>query len=194
MRPGILDIEASGFGDAGYPIEVGVVLPDGRKYCSLITPITQWRHWDEGAAHVHGITRAMLATRGRSVRAVAEDLNTLVGGGALYSDGWVVDSSWLVKLIFAAGLAPCFRLSPLELILDQAQMRAWHAAKDSVLADYPDRRHRASFNAFVIQETYWRTRRLSAAKRANADRVRARIGVDRSRAPVLQNCGLRAAP
>jgi hypothetical protein len=163
VRPGILDIEASGFGDEGYPIEVGLVLPDGRKYCSLITPLPSWRHWDENAEKLHGITRAMLASHGRAVRAVAEDLNSLVGGGALYSDGWVVDSPWLAQLFFAAGLAPRFRLSPLELILDEAQMTSWRAAKDSVLHDYPDRRHRASFDAFVIQETYWRTRQLSAA-------------------------------
>lgn len=163
MRPGILDFEASGFGDEGYPIEVGVVLPDGRKYCSLITPQPDWTHWDAGAANLHGITRDMLAARGRSTRAVAEDLNTLVGGGAIYSDGWAVDSSWLVKLFFAAGLKPCFRLSPLESILNERQMHDWHIAKQSVLAEYPDKRHRASFDAFVIQETYWRTRQLSAA-------------------------------
>lgn len=163
MRPAILDIEASGFGDDGYPIEVGVVLPDGRKYCSLVTPEPEWIHWDEGAANLHGITRAMLATHGRTTRVVAEDLNTLIGGGAVYSDGWVVDSSWLVKLFFAAGLKPCFRLSPLELILNERQMQCWRAAKDDVLAEYPDKRHRASFDAFVIQETFWRTRQLSAA-------------------------------
>ncbi len=163
MRPGILDIEASGFGDDGYPIEVGLVLPDGRKYCSLITPLPAWSHWDERAEKLHGITRTMLASHGRSVRAVAEDLNTLVGGGTLYSDGWVVDSPWLVQLFYAAALTPRFRLSPLELILDEAQMSSWHTAKDTVLADFHDHRHRASFDAFVIQETYWRTRRLSAA-------------------------------
>ena len=64
MRPAILDIEASGFGDDGYPIEVGVVLPNGRKYCSLVTPEPEWIHWDEGAAKLHGITRTMLATHG----------------------------------------------------------------------------------------------------------------------------------
>jgi len=163
MRPGILDIEASGFGDEGYPIEVGFVLPDGRKYCSLIMPLPEWTHWDERAEQLHGITRAMLASHGRSVRAVAEDLNTLVGGGTLYSDGWVVDSPWLAKLFYAAGLSPHFRLSPLELILDEAQMQSWRAARDGVLDDYSDKRHRASFDAFVIQETYWRTRQLSAA-------------------------------
>lgn len=163
MRPAILDLEASGFGDESYPIEVGVVLPDGRKYCSLITPRPEWTHWDEGAAAVHGITRAMLASRGRPPRAVAEELNALVGGGSVYSDGWVVDSAWLTKLYFAAGLAPCFRLSALEMILDERQMQDWRNIKLGVLADYPDKRHRASFDAFVIQETWWRTRQLHAA-------------------------------
>ena len=163
MRPGILDIEASGFGDQGYPIEVGVVLPDGRKYCSLITPLPDWTHWDAGAAAVHGISREMLASRGRAPRSVAQDLNALVGGGALYSDGWAVDSSWLVKLFYAGGVKPCFRLSPLELILDERQMQDWQSAKEGVLRDHPGSRHRASFDAFVIQETWWRTRRLSAA-------------------------------
>ena len=51
-----------------------------------------------------------------------------------------------------------FSLSPLEMILDEVQMASWHVAKTAVLAEYQDRRHRASFDAFVIQETYWRTR------------------------------------
>lgn len=163
MRPAILDIEASGFGGDSYPIEVGVVLPDGRKYCSLIAPLDDWTHWDAQAASVHGISRAMLAAHGRSPRAVAEELNALVGGGTVYSDGWVVDGPWLVKLYFAARLEPCFRFSALEMILDERQMQDWHAAKQSVLEDYSDKRHRASFDAFVVQETWWRTRHGHAA-------------------------------
>ncbi len=157
-RPGILDLEASGLGAGSYPVEVGVVLPDGRKYCSLILPVHEWQHWDEQAEQLHGISRALLFRHGRSVRAVADDLNALVEGGTLYSDGWVVDSPWLNQLFFAAGVAPCFRLSPLEMILNEAQMLAWHNTKDHVLTEYADARHRASFDAFVIQETYWRTR------------------------------------
>ena len=44
------------------------------------------------------------------------------------------------------------------MILDEAQMLAWHRAKDTVLAKHADARHRASFDAFVIQERYWRRR------------------------------------
>lgn len=157
-RPGILDLEASGLGAGSYPVEVGVVLPDGRKYCSLILPACDWLHWDVQAEQLHGITRAVLISHGRAAREVAEDLNALVEGGTLYSDGWVVDSPWLNLLFFAAGVVPRFRLSPLEMILDEAQMLAWHGAKDTVLAEHADARHRASFDAFVIQETYWRTR------------------------------------
>ena len=157
-RPGILDFEASGLGAGSYPVEVGVVLPDGRKYCSLILPVHEWQHWDEQAEQLHGISRALLFRHGRAVRAVAEDLNALVEGGTLYSDGWVVDSPWFNQLFFAAGVAPCFCLSPLERILNEAQMLVWHNIKDHVLTEYADPRHRASFDAFVIQETYWRTR------------------------------------
>jgi hypothetical protein len=36
IRPNIIDIEASGFGVDSYPIEVGIVLSTGQKYCALI--------------------------------------------------------------------------------------------------------------------------------------------------------------
>lgn len=163
MRPGIIDLEASGFGAMSYPIEVGVALPGGRKVCSLIAPAGDWLHWDEKAELLHGISRAMLASHGRAPRVVAEDLNELLGHGIFYSDGWVVDSPWLSRLFFSAGMAMEFSLSPLELILDELQMVSWHATKTAVLAEHQDRRHRASFDAFVMQETYWRTRRSIAA-------------------------------
>lgn len=69
-----------------------------------------------------------------------------------------MDSPWLKCLFFAAGVVPRRRLSPLQMILDEAQMLAWHRAKDTVLAKHADARHRASFDAFVIQERYWRRR------------------------------------
>lgn len=162
-RPAILDFEASGLGASSYPIEVGVALGDGRKFCSLIAPLPQWQHWDPRAEALHGIGRELLAARGRAPAEVATELNGLVGEATLYSDGWVVDSTWFGQLFRAAGVAPRFRLSPLELILDEEQMANWHAVKDAVLAEHAAQRHRASFDAFVIQETWWRTRRLRAA-------------------------------
>ena len=37
--PNIIDVEASGFGPHSYPIEVGLALGDGSKFCSLILPV-----------------------------------------------------------------------------------------------------------------------------------------------------------
>ena len=47
--PLIIDVEASGFGGASYPIEIGVALDDGHKYCALILPEPEWTHWDAAA-------------------------------------------------------------------------------------------------------------------------------------------------
>jgi len=156
-RPAILDIEASGFGASSYPIEVGVVLGDGRRYCRLIAPCAEWTHWDAQAACLHGITRATLLRHGCPPVAVAHALNDWVGASTVYSDGWVVDDRWLRQLFFAAGVNARFRLSPLESILHEAQMQRWHAIQDEVRAEQRGARHRASFDAYVVQETYVRS-------------------------------------
>ena len=43
------------------------------------------------------------------------------------------------------------------MILSEAQMERWHETKDRVLAEVQKHRHRASFDAWIIQETYKRT-------------------------------------
>lgn len=156
-NPIIIDIEASGFGGESYPIEVGVVLDDNSKFCSLISPAPDWQHWDGEAEKVHHIGRELLHTHGKPVREVAQRLNELLEGRTLYTDGWVVDRAWLVTLFHQAGLDMKFRVSPLELILSEDQMEHWHATKDRLLAEIAEPRHRASFDAWVIQETYRRT-------------------------------------
>lgn len=162
-RPAILDIEASGFGAHSYPIEIGLVRADGWRYCSLIVPQPDWTHWDSDAERVHGISRAALQSHGRPAAEVARTLNELLAGQTLYSDGWVVDLPWLRRLFYAVALEPAFELSPLERILSEGQMAHWHAVKAAVLAASGERRHRASSDAWVIQETWWRTRVDSAA-------------------------------
>jgi hypothetical protein len=47
-RPYIMDIEASGFAAEGYPIEIGIAMEQGRKFCSLLLPHEDWTHWDPG--------------------------------------------------------------------------------------------------------------------------------------------------
>ena len=49
FTPTIIDVEASGFGPYSYPIEIGVALDNGDKYCTLILPAPAWTHWDEEA-------------------------------------------------------------------------------------------------------------------------------------------------
>ena len=161
--PNIIDIEASGFGARSYPIEVGVALDDGAKYCSLILPAAHWDHWDPDAERVHRIGRDLLQTHGRPVDEVARALNHLFRGRTLFSDAWVVDKPWVSTLFEAARIPPEFSVSPLELILTEDQMERWHAAKHCVLAEVNQQRHRASIDAWVIQQTSVRTLRETGA-------------------------------
>ena len=156
--PAVIDIEASGFGAVSYPIEVGAVLRDGTKYCALIQPQPEWTHWDEGAEKVHRISRDILEAHGKPIDEVAAKLNELLRAQTAYSDGWVVDKTWLDRLFHAARIRCEFSLSALEMILTEPQMEIWHDTKDRVLADLGQRRHRASFDALVVQQTYERTR------------------------------------
>ena len=156
-NPFIIDVEASGFGSASYPIEVGVALDDGRKYCTLILPSSDWTYWDEEAEKLHRISRDILETYGTPVDEVADTLNELLDGLTLFTDGWVVDKPWLTTLFYAAGKPMRFDISPLEIILSEEQMAHWHATKDKIVEDMNLARHRASYDAWIIQETYRQT-------------------------------------
>ncbi len=156
-RPLIVDVEASGFGGASYPIEIGLALDDGHKYCTLILPEPDWTHWDPEAETIHRIARDVLEAYGRPARDVAETLNELLASRSVYTDGWVVDKPWLTTLFYAARIEMQFRVSPLELILSEEQMERWHPEKDQVAASMRLSRHRASLDAWIIQETYRRT-------------------------------------
>jgi len=159
-NPFIIDVEASGFGSTSYPIEIGVALDGGKKYCTLITPSPGWTHWDDSAEKVHGISRDILETYGTPVVEVADTLNLLLDGLTLYSDGWVVDKPWLMTLFQAAGRPMHFYLSPLEMILSEVQMANWHTTKDRIIEDMHLERHRASYDAWIVQETYRQTLEL----------------------------------
>jgi len=162
--PYIIDVEASGFGGTSYPIEIGVALDGGRRYCALIKPAPGWTHWSEQAESVHGISRQQLASFGKPVAEVATQLNALLAGMTLYTDGWVVDKPWLITLFHEARQSMQFHVSPLDLILTEAQMEAWHATKKRVARDTDLTRHRASHDAWLIQETYRQTAALNSAK------------------------------
>jgi len=124
-KPFIIDVEASGFGSASYPIEIGVALNDGRKFCTLILPAPDWAHWDEEAEKVHQVSREILEAYGKPIHEVADQLNDMLAGLTLYSDGWVVDKPWLTTLFHAAGRPMKFSVSPLKMILSEKQMATW---------------------------------------------------------------------
>lgn len=163
LRPNIIDFEASGFGEDSYPIEVGVVLANGEKYCALIKPASRWEFWDEQAEQVHGLSREVLYEHGKPIQVVAAELNAFLAGRVVYSDGWVVDKSWLSRLSYDSGIQPSFYLSPLETILKEEQMEIWSPIKQEVIDHLALRRHRASSDALIVQETFARTKQLTSS-------------------------------
>jgi hypothetical protein len=156
--PAILDMEASGFGRASYPIEVGYALPDGQTFCTLIQPTPEWTHWDASAEALHRIPRSAVLQRGRNVKDVAQHLNEHLGGRTVYCDGWANDYSWLAALYDAAGKRPAFRLEHLRTLLNEREASHWHDTKEQVARELHLQRHRASSDARVLQITLQRVR------------------------------------
>ncbi|MFH1982882.1 MAG: hypothetical protein ABIL58_13650 [Pseudomonadota bacterium] len=157
VRPTIIDVEASGFGPGGYPIEIGLALSDGARFSCLILPLPEWEFWDPEAEKVHHLSRDILNRHGKPAAAVAAKLNMLLEERTVYSDGWVVDKPWVDLLYYAAGVRLRYTVSPLERILTEPQMALWHHTQQQVIGELNLQRHRASTDAMIIQETYQRT-------------------------------------
>lgn len=158
MIPNIIDIEASGFGGTSYPIEIGIILSSGEKYCSLIKPVSHWTHWSLEAEQTHHISRDLLQKKGKPAIQVASEINHFLQNQTVYSDGWVVDKPWLIELFAAARINYSFTISALEYILNEHQMEIWKETKNRIINELNLTRHRASTDAFIIQETYRKTR------------------------------------
>ena len=159
--PSILDIEASGFGSSSYPIEIGVVLGNGKRLCCLIRPHASWKHWDEKAEKLHGISRSLLLQSGKEIHEVCREFNSLLSGKTVYSDCWSHDIRWLRRLYEFSGLDCEFNLSPIESIVSEEQLLCWDEAKNEILADIGGRvRHRATNDAILIQRTFSKSAEL----------------------------------
>jgi hypothetical protein len=157
--PIVIDVEASGFGVGSYPIEIGVVLPDGRTHCRLVKPQADWTHWESGAEAIHHLDRETLQRVGHPADEVAHWLNGLLHGRVVYSDAWGHDYTWLSRLYEAAQSLPTFRLEALTVLLAESEMSIWHATRETVEATLGERRHRASSDARVLQQTLQHVRR-----------------------------------
>lgn len=152
--PIIVDVEASGFGSRSYPIEIGVALPNGDRYCTLIAPAPEWVHWDPKAEALHGLTRERIIAKGTPPEEVCQRLNTLFKGKTLYTDGWTVDYPWIRSLFQAGREEPGFSVSALEMILKEEDLQQWDNTKAMIRKKIGAGRHRASWDARVIQETF----------------------------------------
>ncbi len=149
--PCVIDIEASGFGRGSYPIEVGFVLPNGESVCTLVRPPSHWTHWDGRAERLHGLTRELLAQRGKTPDEVAELLNTHLRGCTVYCDGWAHDYTWLAMLFEEAGRQPAFTLRHLHELIEETHAERWDQTCAEVRSSLQLTRHRASSDARVLQ-------------------------------------------
>jgi len=152
--PYIIDLEASGFGSDSYPIEVGLAMEEGERFCSLIYPDPSWTHWCDDAEKCHHIARSELLKHGKPLNEVAAKLNEILQDKTVYSDAWSWDVTWLNRLYKQAGLTMQFRVSPLEIIMNEAQVDIWDEVRNQVEKELQIARHRASNDALWIQQTY----------------------------------------
>lgn len=152
--PIIVDIEASGFGSHSYPIEIGIALQNGDRFCSLIAPAPTWEHWDPSAEALHGLSRERLISHGKPPEEVCQSLNALLKGKTLYSDGWTVDYPWIRTLFYAGREEMKFSVSAIEMLLKEDDFKRWDNTKERIQQKVGAWRHRASSDAKVIQDTF----------------------------------------
>lgn len=158
LSPTVIDIEASGFGAHSYPIEIGVVRGDGVRYCALIKPAKDWSHWDDSAEALHGIKRSTLFSLGKQACTVCDELNDFLRDEEVYSDAWVHDERWLLALFHSCNKHPKFSMKAIEFIMHESQYGIWDDVKAQVHLQLKLERHRASSDAFLIQQTYIQSR------------------------------------
>lgn len=154
LIPPFIDVEASGFGRGSYPVEIGLALTDGSSMCRIIKPLEGWTHWDQEAEELHGISRQEVVESGYEAREVALWLNDQLSGKIVYTDAWGNDNSWVSRLFSELGMIPRFRLETLRVLLSEEQALIWHDVKASVIKEQKFKRHRASFDARILQLSY----------------------------------------
>lgn len=162
--PIVLDVEASGFDPHSYPVEVGFVTAEGKRFSRLIRPYSDWTHWCEDAEATHNITREELLEYGTDGKQVAEELNQWLSSQTVYTDGWVFDKPWLIKLFDRARVPMSFWVSPLEMVLSEQMMACWDEAKTVMQSTFNEPRHRASTDALYIQQVYLKARELAETR------------------------------
>ena len=159
--PTIIDLEASGFGKGSYPIEVGFITANQDISCSLIKPAESWTSWNIEAEKVHGIKRELLNTKGISIYEIATWLNETFKGDVIYTDAWMNDMCWLGRLYDEAEISQTFKLESILKLLSDEERECWSQTHEIIINESNLKRHRASTDAKIIQETYLRLKSIN---------------------------------
>ena len=170
LPPCVIDVEASGLGRGSYPIEIGFVLATGKAHCTLVKPVLGWDFWCPDAERLHGISRLLLDTKGQEIVWVANWLNKYLQGLTVYSDAWVNDMCWLGKLFEEVNLCQLFRVESILTLLAEDEKERWNSARLEVISASRMKRHRASADAKIIQQTYQKVKQEFARKQDYFDR------------------------
>lgn len=102
------------------------MLPDGRRYCSLIRPRTEWLRWDPAAQALHGVSREHAQQYGRSVETICAQLSADLRGRIVYSYAWAMDWPWISQLYEGLDRSPPFRLESVRSLLQESELPLWH--------------------------------------------------------------------
>lgn len=120
VAPFFVDVEASGLGPSGFPVEVGWASPEWHMdgTCSirlrsvLVKPTAEWLAgpgaWDPNAEWMHGLSREDLLRDGLEPATLCDLLDTEFSGRRVHTDtgGGGMDDLWIALLYEAAGREP----------------------------------------------------------------------------------------
>lgn len=115
----IIDIEASGFGLKGYPIEIAWRSEDGTSDSFFIIPHEKWTFWcNDAEKNIHHIPRATLFEEGISLDEACIRLNKILRGKTLYSDNARFDELWIDDLFHFSSLTtrPLFKIKQVNAL------------------------------------------------------------------------------
>ncbi len=117
--PCFLDVEATGFGQESYPIEIAWSDDAGEIHRCLIdpTPVPSWTAWSADAEKVHGIDRERLQRNGWPPEYVANRLTEDLAGRTVYTDAPDYDARWVGQLFDAIGQPLPFRFDHVDELL-----------------------------------------------------------------------------
>lgn len=152
-----LDLEASGLGQASWPIEAGWCFLTGKPSAMLIAPHEDWPDaaWDPAAEDLHGIDLKKLQRSGKPVGEVCNAMNEALKGARVFSDAPDWDGFWLYRLFSAAKARQQFQLCDFADLFENVSPERFRKAKEIAQKEAPHS-HRAAADVLHMRLLYQR--------------------------------------